>query len=321
MQIARMLFKKKRHDQLFRSLREQLLQELESCRGPEGKGVPKEIIEKFKNEALEKVDASDLYKLEVAAYEYLSSHKIKLRLMGLRDMASNLTTPASYQKMQEHFNKKTDDDKENINEAYALASRMYRRYVAVPSVEELRTKIATKLLWWVLISSILTAVAAYAMGHRNQNNFWVPNGKLLGIDFGYWLALSSGICGAVVSTTIRIYKFDTRHEPLLTWLNLERGKIFVYVTPFLGMIFALIFLLVMHGGIIEGALFPNLADAAEGCWDNLHPVKEGKEGCTQYADISKIIIWCFLAGWSERLVPDVLDKLSNQASENTTTKD
>jgi hypothetical protein len=183
--------------------------------------------------------------------------------------------------------------------------------VMIPSVEALRTAIAFKLLLWSAISCLLATTAAVLITSRF--------GRLFYIDFGYWLAISSGICGAVVSTTIRLYKLDARHEPLLTWLSLERGRLSLYVTPFLGMIFASVLLLLLHAGILQGPLFPDFIVNGETslCWDNLHPRIPSHTECSPYADISKIIVWCFMAGWSERLVPDVLDKLTRQAAEKS----
>jgi hypothetical protein len=298
-----------RHREMFQLLWDQLFQEIKTCRGVDGKKIPDEILDKIKKEAPADVDASDIYRLEVILYDYLSPHEQKLRLLSLRDMLSNLMTAESFQSISVHFNKNLSDHETNKNESLALSSRLYRRYVMIPSVEALRTSIAFKLLLWPAISCLLAATAAALINSEFK--------KLFHIDFGYWLAISSGICGAAVSTTIRLYKLDARHEPLLTWLSLERGRLSLYVTPFLGMIFASVLLLLLHAGILQGPLFPNfrVGDLVPPCWENLQPVIFNSKECSTYADISKIIIWCFMAGWSERLVPDVLDKLTRQAAE------
>jgi hypothetical protein len=129
---------------------------------------------------------------------------------------------------------------------------------------------------------------------------------------------SAGL-GTIVSTLTRLYRFDPRHEPLLTWLNLQQGKYSIFVTPFLGGVFATFLVLLMRGELLQGPLFPNLGemlsakDASKNaiyCWNNLQPTFE--TGCKNYADISKLIIWCYISGWSERFVPDVLGKVTSQ---------
>lgn len=288
-----------RHKRMFRGLWDQLIEELVACQGVDGKGVPREIIERLKKEVPQDVDASDIYKAEVASFPHLSDHELKLRLVGLRDMMSNLTTAETYAKLQSVFNTGLDKRDVNLAEAYALASRLHRRYVLVPSIEELRTSIAGKLLAIAGAAIAFATLLALSDGLR--------------IELGYAVAIASGICGAVVSTIMRLYKFDSRHEPLLTWYNLEQGRISLYVTPFLGGVFATVLLLLMHGGLLQGDLFPQFptksGDVAKAlCWRNLQPVFD--TSCNAYLEVSKVIVWCFLSGWSERLVPDVLDKLT-----------
>lgn len=285
-----------RHRRMFRGLWDQLLEELRVCRKPGGEGIPQEIIDQLRQGTPEDVDASDIYKAEVAAYPYLGKHELKLRLLGLRDMMSNLTTAETYARLQSAFTKELDNPEATLPEAYALASRLHRRYVLLPSIEGLRTLIAIKLLL-IAAAAILLAVVLVLS-------------KSSTIELGYGIAIASGICGAVVSTIMRLYKFDSRHEPMLTWYNLERGLLSLYVTPFLGGVFAIVLLLMMHGGLLQGALFPSFSPKSSMvCWDNLQP-NFGVADCNAYLEVSKVIVWCFLSGWSERLVPDVLDKLT-----------
>lgn len=303
----------KREKRMFKMLWDQLFEELKSCRGKDGNGVPDTLLESIRNEAPSEsdVDATDIYKIEIASFPFISDHDLKIRLLGLRDMIRNLSTEQSYRQISSEFNTDLKDAQLNLDEAYALSNRLYRRYVLVPSIEKLRTRIAIALLLIALAASALST-APILMGHVNLR---------AGIDLGYALALSAGISGAIVSTMIRLYRFDARHEPLLTWLNLEQGKNSIFVTPFLGGVFATILVILMRGDLLQGPLFPNLMEAIpaspEGvgnqCWNNLQPTFV--KGCKNYADISKLIIWCFISGWSERFVPDVLDKLSSQGME------
>jgi len=285
-----------RHRRMFRGLRDQLLEELRACRQSAGDAMPEQGMGPSGRDAADDVDASDIYKVEVAAYPYLSDHELKLRLLGLRDMMSNLTTPETYARLQSAFTKKLDNRKEVLAEAYALASRLHRRYVLLPSIEEMRTSIALRLLMSAAVA-ILATIALVCLDNPV-------------VELGYAVAIASGICGAVVSTIMRLYKFDSRHEPLLTWYNLERGRFSLFVTPFLGGVFATVLLLMMHGGLLQGALFPQFSSKeATVCWHNLRP-NFGVSGCNAYLEVSKVVVWCFLSGWSERLVPDVLDKLT-----------
>lgn len=292
-----------RHRRMFRSLWDQLHEELKSCPGLDGNGLPKQILDNLRVDGGAHIDASDIYRAEVAAFEYLSDHELKIRLVGLRDMTSNLTTPETYSKLQQAFATALDDRKIVLAEAYALASRLHRRYVLVPSIEQLRTSIALKLLMVAVSAIVIAGVVGYY--------------RVAWVDFGYALAIASGISGAVVSTIKRLYQFDSRHEPLLTWCNLEQGRVSLYVAPFLGAIFAMIMVLIMQSEILKGDIFPLFRQAgsntdASTCTSRARLMFGG--GCMDDMQIAKVAIWCFLSGWSERLVPDVLDKLTTYSS-------
>lgn len=285
-----------RHRRMFRGLRDQLLEELRACRQSADDAMPEAVIGQSSQDAADDVDASDIYKVEVAAYPYLSDHELRLRLLGLRDMMSNLTTPETYARLQSAFTKKLGNRKEVLAEAYALASRLHRRYVLLPSIEEMRTSIAAGLLM-IAATAILAAIALV----------WTDSRV---VELGYAVAIASGVCGAVVSTIMRLYKLDARHEPLLTWYNLERGRLSLFVAPFLGGVFATVLLLLMYGGLLQGDLFPQFSSKyGANCWHNLRPNFDDSR-CNAYLEVSKVVVWCFLSGWSERLVPDVLDKLT-----------
>ena len=198
----------KREKRMFKMLWDQLFEELKSCRGANDQGVPRELIEKFRLEAPAEsdVDATDIYRIEIASFPYLSKHELKIRLLGLRDMMYNLSTKETYQQTSQEFNKDLENSELNLDEAYALSNRLYRRYVLVPSIEKVRTSIARSLLAIALAASTFSIIQVVI----------APDHWLSFLDLGYALGLSAGICGSVVSTLTRLYRFDPRHEPLLT---------------------------------------------------------------------------------------------------------
>lgn len=290
---------------LLRSLWVQLIRELETCRDEKGQPLPANFLERVTREP-KHFEASDIYSIEVESFNYLSDHELKLRILSLRDMMASMVTPESYQLLARGFLTELSKRQDMLNEARALASRMYKRYVLIPRIESLRAKIVTIIIGIASgMAAICAAVAWVYLYLRPESQF----------DVGYLFSATAGACGAAVSTTMRFYKIDSRHEPLLTWMSLRQGLLSIMVSPFLGATFAILFVLMIKGGLVDGLLFPNLDPY---CWKNMFPMMD-KQVCLMpdakniHTDVAKLLTWGFISGWTERLVPDVLDKLETQA--------
>lgn len=79
-----------------------------------------------------------------------------------------------------------------------------------------------------------------------------------------------------------------------------------------GAIFSIVLYLIFLGGLISGALFPTFPEAAANATNN------GALPETPQA-LAKLLVFAFLAGFAERLVPDALDRLI-KSSEDADTK-
>ncbi len=77
-----------------------------------------------------------------------------------------------------------------------------------------------------------------------------------------------------------------------------------------GCVLGCIFLLLFVGNFLSGNLFPsfNLADV---------PFIKFTIHVTDWA---KIMVWCFISGFSERLIPDFLDSLVTKVTTNEPSK-
>ncbi len=128
----------------------------------------------------------------------------------------------------------------------------------------------------------------------------------------------AGVLGSFVSALNRIYssKDVFPKEMYKDFLKGANGYLIAYSTipPLVGAISAAVLYVVFAGQIISGALFPDFSCLPEG------------KGCTNFMsflanwspknpqDFAKAIVWGFLAGFSERLVPDILNKVSSDAA-------
>jgi hypothetical protein len=82
------------------------------------------------------------------------------------------------------------------------------------------------------------------------------------------------------------------------------------LSMFEGAVGALILVTVFMSGLLKGSLFPNYDDAPLPSVDLSHLFWMVPTSSTEAA---KLIVWCVLAGFSERLIPDFLSNLAQRA--------
>lgn len=258
----------------------------------------------------DEITAADIYALEIKVIENLSARELRIRISAFRDMLKSLSTDDSYAKISSNFlaNIETVEDVMALREELkALCSRLYRRYSLVTAVESVRAQIA-KIIFVVAVVLSLPFVL-----HRCFGCFTTV----------HTLATMCGAFGAAVSTIMRLYQVDTRHEPLITWLNLEKSSVSVWVAPALGAVFGMVLVLILYAGILKLDFLPDFQQ----CWwqgADFDPagckfgkIEKGGHNLP-YADFLKVALWCFIAGWAERFVPDALNRIyapSQAASE------
>jgi hypothetical protein len=127
------------------------------------------------------------------------------------------------------------------------------------------------------------------------------------------LAFSCGIVGGFVSIQQRLKTVSDEELELLarSWFQLV-------LVPIFGGVFALVLYCVFLSGIVSGQLFPAFAMPA--------PPASGPD--TRFVidlmvktypatgpDLAKFLFWSFAGGFSERLVPQIVTKMSARAGE------
>lgn len=123
----------------------------------------------------------------------------------------------------------------------------------------------------------------------------------------------SGFIGGFVSIQQRLPKIKVNELRQLSqsWLS-------ILLIPVNGGIFAIVLTLMFLTGIFEGSLFPNFLQAE--CNEECSAVNftiwlfeiSPKEG----ADFAKLLFWSFVAGFSERFVPQIIQKTTDQVDNN-----
>lgn len=146
----------------------------------------------------------------------------------------------------------------------------------------------------------VTAIFALTLLHSNR--FMVS-----------WAAFGCGILGGFVSVQQRLKRIGDEELDLLaqSWFQ-------ILLIPLYGGIFALVLYVGFLSGIVEGSLFPKFASPTFS--QPLPTVDDIKAFLSKTypasgADLAKFLFWSFVAGFSERLVPQILEKTQTEAPE------
>ena len=127
-----------------------------------------------------------------------------------------------------------------------------------------------------------------------------------GTGFSYvsfeWIAIVTSILffGALGATTSAFTRPGT---------EVRARPVNLIAVQALGAIFAGMLALMFMGGLVQGSLFPQFSNVG---WSTLQ---------FDASSWARLLVWSFLAGFSERLVPDLLDRLIYQSREDRHAED
>ncbi|WP_440941237.1 hypothetical protein [Immundisolibacter sp.] len=124
-----------------------------------------------------------------------------------------------------------------------------------------------------------------------------------------WLVFQCGIIGGFVSIQQRLRKIGDEELALLaeSWAT-------VLVIPVYGGIFALLLYALFLGGLVQGHLFPGFYVPAFGDPPTTADLVRFLTTAypSQGADLAKLVFWSFVAGFSERFVPQIIHSITQQ---------
>ena len=123
-----------------------------------------------------------------------------------------------------------------------------------------------------------------------------------------WACFGSGLVGGFVSIQQRLKRIPDEELDLLS-----RSWFQILLIPVYGGVFALVLYLAFLGGIIEGAMFPRFSVPQFAVPPSTQDMKNLFTATypTAGPDLAKLIFWSFIAGFSERFVPQIISKTTS----------
>ena len=117
-----------------------------------------------------------------------------------------------------------------------------------------------------------------------------------------WFIMGAAVFGSIVNQPFRSDN-PGQHADLAGYLIWKAG---------VAVVFAMLLHLIFMTGLLEGHLFPEYSRSDDEFIDmaNFVLIVDPKT----YADAAKIVVWSFIAGYSERFVPNLIARLADRAS-------
>ncbi len=137
--------------------------------------------------------------------------------------------------------------------------------------------------------------------------YMVSAGRTTAIGGTSWMVLLTGILGGFIGLQRRLKEME--HDDLLL---LARSWVYVLLSPLVGGVLALLLFILFISGLVEGDLFPRFAADAVTADDPTNTlIKLVQIHAVSYEEYAKLVFWCFLAGYSEKFVTNIISRFES----------
>lgn len=221
-----------------------------------------------------------------------------------------------------------------------LLSKFYLYYAMLPMREGLREQLTKRAFWWTV--GILVVIGILALASLGGLKIFASDkfSQVFDVTAVFGITVASvacaGIVGGCVSMLQRIQSAPTEGDALFNLAALTNGWRGLSLSPLYGAIFASLLFVLFAAGILKGTVFPKIetvgsettqpAATETAANPSASPTPTPVPTATptrvlQVKDFLKetgpkdgvsfalLMIWSFIAGFAERLVPDTLNRL------------
>ncbi len=249
----------------------------------------------------------DVLTLERVIVHFLPDDEIKLRALYIQQRYKSLISETAFDKLQSQMNFQLISDKTDCrllrHELDFMLHDLTRGYINAPLPYRARQNIWLYAFWLGIIEYLLAFIFIKIFNFFDQSN--IPTSALLVPLFGS--------AGAFLSIKQRVEALPYGNDAYRNIILLNASLIGLIFGLVRGAAFAILLNILMISGLVDGELFPkyeflNSSDKkglghAFGFLLHLNDLPTN--------EIAKILIWSLVAGFSERLVPDTLQRLSD----------
>jgi hypothetical protein len=281
---------------------EYIRSELETVQPPDNPHLLATIESILKRENFDELDWHDVYRAERALLDALPMSGLQQKAWDIRARCFGVA-PAELRKLIP-----AQPDEENALRAHlgVLLQETYWHYCAKMSWEKQREWFARMFREALIIIALVVAVPPVVGALANHVLLRVPSPldwSWLKTTYVLVMTASIGAMGGFVSLLQRLKNSPGSYTDEL--LELQHAHVSVLCQAVsLGGIFALVLLAMFEGGIVSGAVFPSAPTG------DISFTRLGGAIYDSAAELAKVMFWSFVAGFAERLVPDMIDRVT-----------
>jgi hypothetical protein len=251
----------------------------------------------------EKIEWEDLYRMELAIVKLRNIEDLRRQAWCIRNEYKAVASAEEFKDYVESVppNAKDSDDKLLRADLVRLQEELNWKYTFMWVLEGYRGQMLQRVVWFTLtilaVSIVLISIPAAHRFLSGDGRFNLPFLEFIVVP---------GIVGGLISTIRRLQTVQMDGNADLDLTHLEQGNTNIYLSPFLGGIFALLLFALIAGKMLAGDLFPKVS---------FELLAGGVPQEIDHGELAKLMVWSFIAGFAERFVPDRLDYLTRQTSE------
>jgi hypothetical protein len=241
----------------------------------------------------------DLTTLECLLLKLRTGEELRERFWAIETRYADVA-PSNFSiqhaKLSESDIERLSDDKLRAR-IEVIACEFFRLCMLAACREEMRKRASRNVSLAMLVFVVLCFVPRIVFLSESKMSYWTLSGVLF-----------TGAMGGFISAQRRIQGVTDRGESLIDLIELSQlsGNL---LAPIAGAVFAVVLYMMFAASFLKGPFFPELVtDSTRSPNAVFSTFFSAASGPSTGIDAAKLLIWCFIAGFAERFVPNALDR-------------